>query len=315
MPTFDPVPESYQVPFTWLDGEAVPSAQAVVPVMTHTLHYGLGVFEGIRAYDGTNGSAVFRLREHIERLQRSAAMCHIHLPFAVDALGAACTQTLQKNKLAAGYVRPMAFVDDGSRGLGAGNNRIRVAIVVWPWGHYLGEDGMQRGIRAQVSSTVRMSARSFLPKGKINGQYVNSILAKRAARHAGYEEAILLDEAGDVAEATGENLFVVRRGTLITPPLSQPILAGITRDSVLTFAHALGLEAREERFARDTLYTADEVFLTGTAAEITPVREIDGHVIGNGARGPVTERLQATFFDAVRGRMPEYSHWLTPYRP
>jgi len=205
------------------------------------------------------------------------------------------------------------FVDDGKRGLGAMNNRIRVAIATWPWGRYLGDEGVQRGIRAQVSSTLRMNARSFLPKGKINGQYVNSILAKRTAMLAGYDEAILLDDDGCVAEATGENLFVVRKGIVVTPPLSQPILAGITRDSVIALAKGLGIEVREERFSKDTLFVADEVFLTGTAAEVTPVREIDGYSIGNGGRGPITERLQAKYFDAVNGRLPERG-WLTPYR-
>ncbi|MCA8965872.1 MAG: branched-chain amino acid transaminase, partial [Planctomycetes bacterium] len=307
----DAVPAAFQVPFTWLDGELVPTASATVPVMTHTLHYGVGAFEGIRAYDGDQGPAVFRLREHIERLIRSAAMLYVTIPFDVSALMAACVATLQANRLRDGYVRPVVFIDDGSRGLGAMHNRTRVAVVTWPWGRLLGDDGVQRGIRAQVSATTRMNARSFLPKGKVNGQYVNSILAKRAAVHAGYEEAILLDDDGNVAEATGENLFVVKDGVLLTPPLSLPILAGITRASILDLAQDLGLPCAERSFGRDTLLVADEVFLTGTAAEVTPVRGIDGHVIGSGTRGPVTTKLQARYLDAVHGRVPERQAWLT----
>ncbi len=309
----DTVPAAFQVPFTWLDGELVATAAATVPVMTHTLHYGLGAFEGIRAYDADGGPAVFRLRDHIERLFRSAAMLYVTIPFDVSTLMAACVATLQANQLRAGYVRPIVFVDDGSRGLGAMHNRTRVAIATWPWGRYLGDEGVRRGICAQVSSTVRMNARSFLPKGKVNGQYVNSILAKRAAVHAGYDEAILLDDDGNVAEATGENLFVVKDGVLLTPPLSLPILSGITRASVLSLATELGIEVQERAFARDTLLTAHEVFLTGTAAEVTPVRGIDGHVIGCGARGPVTEKLQARYLDAVHGRVPGREDWLTRY--
>ena len=312
--TPDPIPADFCVPFTWLDGACVPTEQAVVPVMTHTLHYGLGAFEGIRAYDGAQGPAVFRLHEHIDRLYRSAALVRIDIPFAPEAIRAACVELLQKNAMRAAYLRPSVFVDDGKRGLGAMHNRIRVAIATWPWGRYLGDEGVARGIRAQVSSTIRMNARSFLPKGKINGQYVNSILAKRTALLAGFDEAILLDDDGDVAEATGENLFLVRRGVVITPPLSQPILEGITRDAIIALTHGLGIEVREQSFGKDTLLTADEVFLTGTAAEVTPVREIDGQAIGKGGRGPITERLQAKFFDAVNGRLPERAGWLTPYQ-
>ncbi|MBL8725304.1 MAG: branched-chain amino acid transaminase [Planctomycetes bacterium] len=310
---YDPVPEAFRVPFTWLDGACVPSEQALVPVMAMTLHYGLGVFEGIRAYDGAAGPAVFRLREHLDRLFRSAAMLRVAIPFHREALERACTEVLAANGLRAGYLRPLVFVDDGKRGIGALHNRVRVAIATWPWGRYLGDEGVQRGIRAQVSATVRMSARSFLPKGKISGQYVNSVLAKRAALAAGYDEAILLDEDGNVAEATGENLFLVQGGALVTPPLSQPILEGITRDSVIALARDLGLTVHERSFARDTLLVADEVFLCGTAAEITPVREIDGMAIGSGGRGPVTARIQATFEHAVHGRLEGRKAWLHPY--
>jgi branched-chain amino acid aminotransferase len=222
------------------------------------------------------------------------------------------TDVLAKNGMRAGYLRPVAFIDDGKRGLSALNNRVRVAIATWPWGAYLGDEGIKRGIRAQVSSTTRMNARSSMPKGKINGQYVNSILAKRAAQLAGFDEAIMLDDDGYVAEATGENLFMVKNGALITPPLSQPILEGITRESVMTLARELGLTVREERFGKEFLFDADEVFLTGTAAEVTPVREIDSYTIGAGARGPVTERLQSLYFDVVNGRSG-HDQWLSLY--
>jgi branched-chain amino acid aminotransferase len=312
--TFDTVPEHFKVPYTWLDGTCVDSATAVVPIMTYTLHYGLGVFEGIRAYDGAKGPSVFRLREHMERLHRSAHLLRVEVPFTVDELMAGATDVLSRNGMKGGYLRPIAFVDDGKRGLAALNNRVRVAIATWPWGAYLGDEGIKRGIRAQVSSTTRMGARSFMPKGKINGQYVNSILAKRSAQVAGYDEAIMLDDDGFVAEATGENLFIVKRGVVITPPLSQPILEGITRETVMTLARERGLTVEEQRFTKETLLGADEVFLTGTAAEVTPVREIDGYVIGAGSRGPITEALQATYFDVVNGRTETHSEWLTPYK-
>jgi branched-chain amino acid aminotransferase len=312
-PSYDAVPEHFKVPFTWLDGACVDTAAAVVPIMTYTLHYGLGAFEGIRAYDGALGPAVFRLREHMERLRRSTHFLRIELPFSVDELCQAATDVLAKNRMRAGYLRPIAFVDDGKRGLAALNNRVRVAIAVWPWGAYLGDEGIKRGIRAQVSSTTRMNGRSMLPKGKINGQYVNSILAKRTAQLGGFDEAIMLDDDGYVAEATGENIFIVKKGRLITPPLSQPILEGITRESVMTIARDLGYEVVEQRFAKEGLIEADEIFFTGTAAEVTPVREVDGYVVGNGSRGPITERLQAAYFDAVNGRNGAYRSWLHTY--
>jgi branched-chain amino acid aminotransferase len=284
-----------------------------VPLMSYTLHYGLGVFEGVRAYEGDKGPAVFRLREHIERLQNSAKLVRMDLPFSVEEIMKGCTDTLAANGMKAGYLRPIAFVDDGKRGLGAMNNRVRIGIVVWPWGAYLGEEGLRRGIRAQISSIARMSPRSFLPKGKISGQYVNSILAKRAAVTAGFDEAILLDEHGNVSEATGENVFWVKNGVVHTPPVSSPILEGITRDSVLQLARRAHIPVVEDSCNREGVYLADELFLTGTAAEVTPVREVDCITIGHGARGPITERLQATYFDAVHGRVPGLESWLTPY--
>jgi branched-chain amino acid aminotransferase len=311
--TPDAIPEDYRVPSAWLDGKLIDSAQATVPLMSYTLHYGLGVFEGIRAYDGVNGPAAFRLRDHMERLHRSAKMVRMELPHAVDELVGAATELLARNRMRAGYVRPIAFVDDGKRGLGAMNNRVRVGIIVWPWGAYLGDEGIKRGIRCQIANVARMSPRSFLPKGKICGQYVNSILAKRAAILSSYDEAILLDDQGYVAEATGENIFAVRGNRITTPPQSSPILEGITRDSVIHIARGLGYEVKEERFARDALLVADEVVLTGTAAEVTPVRDIDGHSIGNGGRGPITERMQSAYRDAVTGKLAGRESWLTPY--
>ncbi len=310
----DDVPEEFKVKFAWLDGAVVDAAQATVPLMAYTLHYGLGVFEGIRAYDGQLGPAVFRLREHMQRLHRSARLVRMEIPHSVDELMHGAVETLAKNGLRQGYVRPIAFVDDGKRGLGASNNRVRVGICVWPWGAYLGEEGLKRGIRAQVSSVTRMSMRAFMPKGKICGQYVNSIIAKRAAQVGGFDEAILLDEHGYVAEATGENVFLVDDGALVTPPTSQPILEGITRASVMELAHKLGIKVREERFARDALIAADEVFLCGTAAEVTPVRDIDGFTIGAGTRGPISEKIQSAYLDATRGKVDGLQPWLTPYR-
>lgn len=312
-PKFDPIPDGFSDSTVWLDGEMVQGKQSAVSIMTLTLHYGLGAFEGIRSYEGAQGPAVFRLREHIERLLASSQMLHMKVPYGVEELCKASAQTLAANKLREGYLRPLVFVDDGKRGLGATNNRVRVAIIVWPWGAYLGEEGLNNGIRATVSGWTRMNPRSFLPKGKICGQYVNSILAKREALAAGYDEAILLDDEGFVSEASGENVFMVREGTLVTPPRSSPILEGITRDTVIKLAGFLGIPVSEETFTRGQLYTADEVFFTGTAAEVTPVREIDNRAIGEGTRGPITERLQSLYFDVVNGRSDEHLDWLYKY--
>ena len=238
---------------------------------------------------------------------------HIELPVSVDDLVKGACEVLAANKMKSGYLRPIAFVDDGKRGLGAMNNRVRVAICVWPWGAYLGDEGVRKGIRCQIANVARMSPRSFLPKGKICGQYVNSILAKRAALLSGYDEAILLDDQGYVAEASGENVFSVSGKRLTTPAPSSPILEGITRDSIIQIARSIGYEVKEQRFARDALLVADEVFLTGTAAEVTPVRDIDGHKIGSGGRGPITERIQTAYRDAVTGKLAGFESWLTTY--
>lgn len=295
----------------WLDGRLVPFADANVHVLTHTLHYGLGVFEGIRCYRTADGrSAVFRLTEHVRRLLDSAHINLMQVPFSQEALESAIVETLRANHLAEGYIRPIAFIGDGVMGLNPADNPIRVAIIAYPWGKYLGEEGMELGIRARISSFTRHFVNSKMTKGKTCGDYVNSILAKREALLDGYDEAILLDTNGLVSEASGENLFAVRGGELMTPPL-YGVLGGLTRDAVVRLARDKGIPLREAEITRDELYIADEVFLTGTAAEVTPVREIDHRRIGSGRRGPVTRTLQGAFFDVVAGRERKYESWLT----
>ncbi|MCA1663241.1 MAG: branched-chain amino acid transaminase [Myxococcales bacterium] len=300
----------------WLDGSLVPFSQAQVHVLTHTLHYGVGAFEGIRAYKRPDGKgAIFRLGDHIDRLFGSCHICSMDVPYTREQLAAACVETMRVNKMAEAYLRPLVFLGDGELGLGSLGNPVRVAIAVYEWGAYLGEEGLRRGIRAKVSSFTRGALNSTMSKGKICGQYVNSVLAKREAIKSGYSEAILLDNSGLVAEASGENIFVVRRGKLKTPPLSAAILEGITRDTVITLARELGLVVEETTFSRDEMYLADEVFFTGTAAELTPVREIDDRKIGAGECGPVTRKLQDAFFEAVKGRAGQekasHPEWLT----
>ena len=295
----------------WMDGRMVDWADARVHILTHTLHYGLGVFEGIRCYRTDDGrSAVFRLDEHVERLYQSAHINLMRIPFAQGALVEAILACLRENELVEGYIRPLVYVGDGAMGLNPGDNPIRVAVIVWPWGKYLGEDGMQRGIRAKVSSFNRHFVNAKMTKGKTCGDYVNSILAKREALLDGYDEAIMLDTQGLVSEASGENVFLVRHGGLRTPPL-QTVLEGITRASVIELARDKGIPVAEASITRDELYVADEVFLTGTAAEVTPIREIDHRQIGEGQRGPVAKALQEAFFDVVGGRDTKYERWLT----
>ncbi len=294
----------------WLDGRLTPWDEANVHVLTHTLHYGLGVFEGIRCYKLDDGrSAIFRLSEHIRRLFDSAHICLLPMPFSAEQISEACLETVRVNKLDECYVRPIAFMGDGAMGLGA-ENPTRVAVVAWRWGAYLGEEGLKNGVRTKVSSFNRAAVNSLMSKAKVNGHYVNSILAKREVLAHGYDEAIMLDPQGYVSEASGENIFVVRDGEVSTPPLGTSILSGITRDSVITLAKGLGLEVHERLISRDELYIADEVFMVGTAAEITPVREIDDRKIGIGSRGPVTEKIQNAYFDAVRGKSVPDEHWL-----
>ena len=300
----------------WLDGTLVPFTQAQVHVLTHTLHYGVGAFEGIRAYKRPDGKgAIFRLADHIERLFGSCHICMMDVPYTREQIAAACVETMRVNKMTEAYLRPLVFLGDGELGLGSTGNPVRVAVAVYEWGAYLGEEGLRRGIRAKVSSFTKGGLNSTMAKGKICGQYVNSVLAKREALKGGYSEAILLDGNGLVAEASGENVFVIKRGKLKTPPLSSAILEGITRDTVITLAREAGLVVEETTFARDELYLADEVFFTGTAAELTPVREIDDRQIGAGECGPVTRKLQDAYFEAVKGRAgkekPSHPEWLT----
>ncbi len=295
----------------WLDGKLVPWDDARVHVMSLGLHYGVGIFEGIRFYQCSDGrSAVFRLREHIKRFAASAHILLMELPYSEEQLVESCLSLVRANKMDQGYLRPLAFMGDGAMGLGA-INPVRVGIMAWDWGSYLGEEGMQQGIRAKVSSFTRMGVNSQLLRGKITGQYVNSVLAKREAKLAGYDEAILLDTHGWVAEATGENVFIVREGEVYTPPLSSPILEGITRATLIKLMKDMGLKVREEAFTRDSCYLADEMFLCGTAAEVTPVRELDNRKVGSGSAGPVAKGVQKAFFKAARGEDPRYREWLT----
>lgn len=298
--------------YIWFDGALVPWDAAQVHVMAHTLHYGFGVFEGIRCYEGTDGrGAIFRLAEHVDRLLGSAHILGIAMPFDRDALRAACIETVRANRLTSCYLRPLVFLGDGEMGLAAVNNPVRVAIAVWPWGAYLGEEGLRRGVRIKTASFQRMHVNTHMTKAKAVGNYVNSILAAVEARRAGYDEAMMLDTDGFVAECSGENLFVVRGGRVRTTPATS-ILPGITRDAVLTAVRDRGVAVSEERFTRDDAYLADEVFMTGTAAEVTPVREIDDRQIGAGRPGPVTQDLQAWYAGVTRGEVPAYRHWLTP---
>ena len=295
----------------WLDGRMVPWDEAHVHVLTHTLHYGLGVFEGIRCYRTDDGrSAVFRLTEHVRRLFESAHINLMSIPFSRETVTQAVLDALRENGLAEGYIRPLAFIGDGVMGLNPADNPVRVAVIAWAWGKYLGEEGMERGIRCRVSSFTRHHVNAKMQKGKTCGDYVNSILAKREALLDGYDEAILLDATGLVAEASGENLFVVRDGEIKTPPLAN-VLEGITRASVIEIARDRGMTVTEAPVTRDELYVADEVFLTGTAAEVTPVREVDHRQIGPGRRGPITKALQDAFFDVAAGRNRKYDRWLT----
>ena len=296
----------------WLDGRLVPWEEANVHILTHTLHYGLGAFEGIRCYETEDGrSAVFRLEEHVRRLLESAHIVTIPVPYTKEQLVDACLETVRSNRLKSCYLRPLVFIGDGAMGLYATSNPTRVAIVAWKWGAYLGEDGLKNGIRAKVSSFTRPGINMVMAKGKVVGHYVNSVLAKREVMAAGYQEAILLDAQGYVTEASGENLFMVRDGAVHTPPHGSAILGGITRDTMIRIMREMGLTVTERLIARDELYVADEIFLCGTAAEVTPVREIDNRTIGAGTRGEITKRVQDRYFQVVRGIEPPEPAWLS----
>lgn len=294
----------------WMDGEFVDWKDARVPILTHALHYGFGVFEGMRCYKLDDGRrAIFRLDLHIRRLFDGMKILTLEPHVTPERMMEACLETVRVNGLEECYIRPIAFCGEGTMGLSA-VNPTRAAIVAWKWGEYLGEGALENGIRTIVSSFNRHHVNVGMVQGKIIGQYITSILAKREAMSMGYEEAIMLDTHGLVAEGTGENIFAVRDGVICTPPTTSPILPGVTRDSVIALSRQAGIEVREETFTRDFLYICDEVFLTGTAAEITPVREIDNRVVGDGKPGPATKRLQKAFFDVVRGRDERHSDWL-----
>lgn len=296
----------------WVDGELVDWDDARVHVMSHGLHYGTAYFEGIRCYRLEDGkSAVFRLDEHLRRFRDSGHILGAPLPYSVERMAEAVLEVVRANRLEECYIRPLAFLGDGDRGLYAVHNPVRVIVAAWTWGAYLGDEGVESGIRAKVSSYTRHHVNVMMTSSKISGNYVNSVLAKGEAKRAGYDEAIMLDNEGCVSEASGENLFLVRDGELKTPPVTA-ILPGITRAGVVELARRKGYRVSEERFARDELYVADEAFLTGTAAEVTPIREVDDRVIGAGKPGPVTLDLQQAFFAVVRGRDETYRHWLTP---
>jgi len=294
----------------WMDGKLIPWEEANVHILTHTIHYGVGVFEGIRCYLCHDGkSAIFRLRDHIDRLFDSAHIGDIRMPFTKKEMVEACKETVRVNKLKEGYIRPIVLIGEGVMGVYPGDNPTRVAITTWPWGAYLGEEALEKGIRVKVSSYTRHHVNVMMTKAKICGNYANSVLAKREVMKMGYDEALLLDTEGYVSEATGENIFMVRKGTLKTPPLTS-ILSGITRDTVIQIAKSKKIPLIEERFTRDELYTAQEAFFTGTAAELTPIREVDDRKIGEGKPGPITKELQAAFFEIVRGKNPEFKEWL-----
>jgi len=296
--------------YIWMDGKLIPWDKAQVHVLTHTLHYGLGVFEGIRCYKCVDGrSAVFRLKDHIRRLFDSAHSMMIKIPFTQKEIYQAVIETLKANEQNEAYIRPIVFIGEGSMGLYPKNNPIRVSIITWQWGAYLGKEGLKEGIRTKVSSFTRHHVNAMMTKTKTVGNYVNSILAKMEVTQAGYDEAIMLDTEGYVCEATGENIFIIRDGIIKTPPLTSA-LSGITRNSIIILAKDLGYEVKEERFTRDELYIADEAFFCGTAAEITPIKEVDDRQIGTGTPGPITKKLQSLYFEVVRGKVKKYHYWL-----
>ena len=293
----------------WMDGKLVNWKDANIHVLTHTLHYGVGAFEGIRCYKTENGSAIFRLDDHVDRLFASAHILSFKIPFSKQEISEAIKEVVRVNRLEACYIRPIVYIGYGSMGIYIEDNPINVAIAAWKWGSYLGDEGLEKGIRVKISSFTRHHVNISMTRAKVPGYYVNSILAKKEVKAAGYDEAVLLDPDGYVAEGSGENIFVVRKGTIKTTPLTS-ILSGITRESIITIARDMGMTVIEERFTRDDLYIADEVFLTGTAAELTPVREVDNRSVGTGKPGPITKRLQDTFFSIVHGKESKYKDWL-----
>ncbi|HFQ14317.1 MAG TPA: branched-chain amino acid transaminase [Gammaproteobacteria bacterium] len=299
----------------WLDGEMVPWREAQTHVLTHTLHYGMGVFEGLRAYKTGQGTAIFRLQAHTDRLFRSAHILGMPMPFDKATLNAAQKAAVRENGLETAYIRPMCFYGSEGMGLRADNLRVHVMVAAWEWGSYLGAEGLEKGIRIKTSSFTRHHVNITMCKAKANGNYMNSMLALQEALRDGYDEALLLDVDGYVAEGSGENIFIVRNGVIYTPDLTSA-LEGITRETIFALARCNGLEVREKRITRDEVYIADEAFFTGSAAEVTPIRELDGRTIGNGGRGPITEKLQRQYFDLVHGRLgelgEEFAGWVEP---
>jgi branched-chain amino acid aminotransferase len=305
-----PVPIT-QVEKIWMDGELVDWRDAQIHVLSHALHYGSGVFEGIRAYETARGAAVWHLDEHLRRLFRSAKLYHMEIPYSLEALTEATKELIRANGLSACYVRPLVLRGYGEMGVNPLDAPINVVIAVWAWGAYLGEEALEQGVRIKISSWRRNSQNSLPAAAKATGQYINSVLAKVESLKAGYDEAIMLNEAGQITDGSGENVFVVRDGKLATPPISAGCLDGITRGVVIQLARDLGYTLAEETLVRTDLYNADECFFTGTAAEITPIREIDDRVVGEGHRGPITKELQSAFFAATKGEDPRHTDWLT----
>jgi branched-chain amino acid aminotransferase len=294
----------------WLDGEMVPWREAKVHVLTHTLHYGMGVFEGVRAYHADQGTAIFRLGAHTDRLYDSAHIMGMDIPYDKETINQAQIESVKQNGLDSAYIRPMVFYGSEGMGLRADNLKVHVMVAAWEWGAYLGQDGLEKGIRIRTSSYTRHHVNITMCRSKANGHYINSMLALQEALRDGYDEALLLDVDGFVAEGSGENLFMVKDGTIYTPELTSA-LNGITRKTIYELAEEMGLQVKEKRITRDELYVADEAFFTGTAAEVTPIRELDNRSIGEGKRGPVTEKLQKHYFDVVHGRVAKYLDWLT----
>jgi len=294
----------------WFDGELVPWREAKVHVLTHSLHYGMGVFEGMRAYKTARGTALFRMQEHVDRMFTSAHILQMHIPFSPEQLADACVAAIRENHLEGGYVRPLAFYGSEAMGVSAPNLTVHVIVAAWKWGEYLGEGALERGVRLRTSSYARHHINVTMCRTKATGNYINSMLALREAQACGYDEALLLDVDGYVAEGSGENVFVIRKGVIYTPDITSA-LEGITRDTVITLAREAGYEVREKRITRDEVYIADEAFFTGTAAEVTPIRSLDDRLIGEGRPGPITKLLQDRYFATVNGELGGHLDWLT----
>jgi branched-chain amino acid aminotransferase len=295
----------------WMDGELVDWRDAKIHVLTHTLHYGCGAFEGVRAYDTVNGTAIFRLQEHTQRLFNSAKILRMKIPFSQEQVNQAQREVVKANGLKSAYLRPLIWIGSEKLGVSPKGNQVHLMVAAWSWGAYLGEDGMKRGIRVKTSSYTRHHVNITMTQAKTVSNYTNSILANMEAVDEGYDEALLLDASGFVSEGAGENLFVIKGGVVYTPDLSAGALNGITRNTIFSVCQDLGLKLVEKRITRDEVYICDEAFFTGTAAEVTPIRELDRVEIGSGSRGPITEKIQSAFFDIVNGRNPKYTEWLT----